>query len=108
MADFQDALDHARDAIKKQTKEAWDAFTNDRDGVTLYFFVQRLRAQALRLNAELAEPKDLCPKCAGDTFGRPAPENQEGLEGHDKWHDYTRRICGECKHIRPEPEDGGA
>ncbi len=108
MADFQDALDHAKEAIGKQTKEAWGAFTKEKDGVTLYFFARRLRSQVLHLNAELDEPEDLCPECAGDTWGRPPPENQEGLEGHDKWHDYTRRQCHDCNHIRPDPKDENA
>jgi len=38
---------------------------------------------------------DLCPLCAGYTWGRPSESGSM---------DFTRRHCSDCGELRPEPK----
>jgi hypothetical protein len=67
----------------------------------LAFFISRLVAQVHELNKDVAHPQDLCPICAGTTWGRPG-RTTPSADGDTR--DYTRRVCSECGHTRPEPE----
>lgn len=53
------------------------------------------------LNGMLSEDKrmDLCPVCAGYTWGRPS------LPGIGMHLDFGRRRCSTCAHIRDEPRN---
>lgn len=70
-----------------------DAELARRDAWTLALFV---RSRVARIH-NLTESKDLCPVCAGYTWGRP----QQRFGGMD----FTRRQCNECTEIRSEPPE---
>lgn len=98
-----------RDLVERDKDAPWD---NPRqDAVYLSLYVGRLVDQVRRLNADRSigvrmEPLDLCPVCAGDTWGRPLPPDAVGNpDFKGDRHDFTRRECHDCGEIRPEPDD---
>lgn len=80
------------------------------DAISLYLLCTRLLNQVRHLNEDrripaIQEVMDLCPVCAGSTWGR--PQNPNAVNGGDS-RDYSQRQCSDCGEIRPDPEDGRA
>ena len=73
--------------------EDWHNPTGDE--IVMSYLVKRLVGQVHRLNELGNHDLDLCPLCAGYTWGR--PNGEDGM-------DFTRRSCSDCSEIRPEPE----
>jgi len=87
----------AAEIILQRGEVDWPERDVQGDAALLVLLVKALVDDVHRLTQQI-KPRDLCPLCAGCTWGRP-PENADG-----GW-DYTRRKCHRCGTIRPEPED---
>ncbi len=72
------------------------------DASTLALFFQSAAGQVLHLNRDRPQPEDLCPLCAGYTWGRPSLPGIDVNHHDGDVRDYTRRMCSECGEIRPE------
>lgn len=64
------------------------------DAVLLGMLARTRIAELHALNNRQKNPADLCPVCAGSTWGRPGMPM-----------DFTRRQCSDCGHIRAEPDE---
>ena len=81
--------------IERKIDETLPTGKAQEDACTLVLLAKSLVDDVLTLNAERTHPRDLCPLCAGYTWGRPGQPPNE---------DYTKRQCHRCGHVRPEPE----
>ena len=81
--------------IKRMPTPEWDADKAQEDAALLMLLVNSLVENLHTLNERLPKPMDLCPRCAGHTWGRPGPPGDE---------DYTQRQCHRCGTIRADPE----
>ena len=82
--------------LERKIDENWSKEDAQEDAMLLTLLVKDLADELLELNSRLKEPRDLCPRCAGRTWGRPSGD------------DYTRRQCHRCGEIRQEPENDAA
>jgi hypothetical protein len=112
MRHLKEILDRAHEYATSPNAEGWPEPEND--AVVLSFYVRRLVRQVHNLNDRIAaaqhpnkkrriplpNPSDLCPLCAGSTWGRP---NLQEEAPNGTWHDYSRRVCSECGLIRCNP-----
>jgi len=79
-----------------ESAEDWANPTGD--VIAMSYLVYRLVLQVHRLNKLGNQNLDLCPLCAGDTWGRLSDGGSM---------DFTRRCCSDCGDIRPEPTEEG-
>lgn len=71
----------------------WENVTGD--AVAMTYLIKRLVGQVHKLNELGKHDMDLCPLCAGYTWGRPSENGSM---------DFTRRHCSDCGELRPEPK----
>jgi len=96
MSELRTILERIGGMVRKSDLRGWEDPATD--AIHLSWYVERLVSQVHVLNQMRPEPKDLCPACAGETWGRPSGPDGSAL-------DWRRRKCRECGELRPEPKD---
>jgi len=96
---YKEILQRAWDTITKPEAEKPEWKNPKNDAINLALLVKRLVGDVHRYHKMVPEQMrhdDLCPVCAGYTWGRPS-----GNDSAER--DYTRRMCSDCGEIRDEP-----
>lgn len=83
--------------LAREEEPDWPERQAQGDATVLTLLVKSLVDDLHRLNKLRRDPQDLCPRCAGYTWGRPSAA--DGM-------DFTKRQCHRCNTVRPEPEEG--